>query len=338
MSSPFLREKNIIDVVKYKWLWLGISLLFIIPGIVAMIYSTIIYPTHSPLRLGIDFTGGTLLQYGFEKQLNPSEVATVRTDLSKLGIDNPIIQIEGASSTLKSSTAKAKDIKSVLSIRARFLDSANSNNEISKVNDSLRTSFGEFVPLQVTSVGPTLGKELFRNAMFALLLVFAAIVGYLAFRFQLDYGVFALVALFHDALFVCGVFAILGLFLKVEVDSLFITAILTVVGFSVHDTIVVFDRIRENSRFLAKKMTFNDITNASVNQTLHRSVNTSLTALITLLSLYFLGGVTTRNFVLAMILGIIVGTYSSIFNASTLLAMWRSRSTAPQKKRKPVAA
>ena len=173
-------------------------------------------------------------------------------------------------------------------------------------------------------MGPTLGKELFRNALFALLLCFVAIVGYLAFRFQLDYGVFALVALFHDALFVCGIFAILGLVFKVEIDSLFITAILTVVGFSVHDTIVVFDRIRENSRFLTKKKTFNEIVNASVNQTLQRSINTSLTALITLCSLYFLGGVTTRNFVLAMILGIIVGTYSSIFNASTLLAMWRS--------------
>ena len=95
MSSPFLREKNIIDVVKFKWLWLGISMLFIIPGIVAMIYSTIIYPTHSPLRLGIDFTGGTMLQYGFKKQLSTSDVAIVRSDLSKLGIDNPIVQVEG---------------------------------------------------------------------------------------------------------------------------------------------------------------------------------------------------------------------------------------------------
>lgn len=355
MSSPFLREKNIIDVVKYKWLWLGISLLFIIPGILAMIYSTIIYPTHSPLRLGIDFTGGTLLQYGFKKPLTTSDITIVRSDLTKLGINNPIVQIESADNTLKTKVSAAKvksetgnisnvpkmsasDIKSVISIRVRFLDSSKSNNEISKVNSALEKSFGVYIPLQVSSVGPTLGKELFRNAMVALLLVFIAIVTYLAFRFQLDYGVFALVALFHDALFVCGIFAILGLLLKVEIDSLFITAILTVVGFSVHDTIVVFDRIRENSRFLAKKMSFNDIVNASVNQTLQRSINTSLTALITLLSLYFLGGITTRYFVLAMILGIIVGTYSSIFNASTLLAMWRSRSSASSGKRKSAAA
>jgi preprotein translocase subunit SecF len=127
-------------------------------------------------------------------------------------------------------------------------------------------------------------------------------------------------------------FSIFGLLFGTEIDSLFITAVLTVVGFSVHDTIVVFDRIRENSRFLAKKMSFNDVVNASVNQTLARSINTSLTVLITLLALFFLGGVTTKDFVLAMILGIFIGTYSSIFNASTLLAMWRSRGIKPVPK------
>ena len=212
------------------------------------------------------------------------------------------------------------------------MDSSKENNEITKVNDSLKSSFGNFIPLQVSAVGPILGKELFKNAMVALLLAFAAIVGYLTIRFKLDYAVFALVALFHDALFVCGVFAILGLLFKTEIDSLFITAILTVIGFSVHDTIVVFDRIRENSRFLAKKMSFNDIVNASVNQTLARSINTSFTAFITLLALFFFGGSTTRDFILAMVLGIAIGTYSSIFNADTLLAMWRSRDTGTTKK------
>ena len=119
--------------------------------------------------------------------------------------------------------------------------------------------------------------------------------------------------IFHDVIFVIGIFSILGLFYNVQIDGLFITAILTVVGFSVHDTIVVFDRIRENLRYYSKKMSFGEIVDASVNQTLARSINTSVTTLITLGALYFFGGVTTKDFVLAMILGIAIGTYSSIF-------------------------
>ncbi len=383
MSSPFLKDKNIIDVVKYKWLWVALSAVLIVPGVLAMIYSMATYETHSPMKLGIDFTGGTLVQYGFEKQLKNSDIAIVRESLNKAGIETAVIQVEKANKLLEEQSLKDKEaepvienvqkpnelsdndkatktevkpeskqkaetnegvktpdvvkpeakggIKSIVSIRTRFLDSANTNNEIKKMNTALKQSIGEFVPLQVTSIGPTLGKELFQNAIVALLLAFAAIVIYLTVRFKFDYAMFALVALFHDALFVCGVFAILGLVFNTEIDSLFITAILTVIGFSVHDTIVVFDRVRENSRFLVKKMSFNDIVNASVNQTLARSINTSVTSLVTLMALYFFGGVTTRDFVLAMTLGIAIGTYSSIFNASTLLAMWRSRSAQPKK-------
>ena len=154
----------------------------------------------------------------------------------------------------------------------------------------------------------------------ALCLAFLGIVVYISFRFQSDYAFITFLTLAHDALFVIGFFAIMGIFFDWYIDSLFITAVLTVIGFSVHDTIVVFDRIRENNRFLAKKYTSDEIINASVNQTLARSINTSLTTLITLLALYFFGGATTKEFVLAMILGIIVGTYSSIFFASVLLA------------------
>ncbi|MFH0703041.1 MAG: protein translocase subunit SecF [bacterium] len=327
MSTTILGNKNIVNVIKYRWIWIAISLILIVPGILAMIYSVATYPTHSPFKLGIDFTGGTIIQYGFNKELTNSDIAIIREDFKSVGIENSIIQPQKVSSFLKNSSNNKdfSQINSIISIRTRFLDSEKSNNEINKVNQKLKASFGDFTLLQVSSIGPTLGKELFKNAIIALLLAFAAIVGYLTFRFKLDYAVFALIALFHDAFFVCGVFSILGLVFKTEIDSLFITAILTVVGFSVHDTIVVFDRIRENSRFLAKKVTFNEIVNASVNQTLARSINTSLTALITLLALFFLGGATTKDFVLSMTLGIFIGTYSSIFNASTLLAMWRSK-------------
>ena len=129
----------------------------------------------------------------------------------------------------------------------------------------------------------------------------------------------------HDVIFVCGVFSILGLLYNVQIDGLFITAVLTVIGFSVHDTIVVFDRIRENLRYYSKKMSFGEIVDASVNQTLTRSINTSLTTLITLLALYFWGGVTTKDFVLAMILGITIGTYSSIFFCSMLVDFWNDK-------------
>lgn len=129
----------------------------------------------------------------------------------------------------------------------------------------------------------------------------------------------------HDVIFVCGIFSILGLLYNVQIDGLFITAVLTVIGFSVHDTIVVFDRIRENLRYYSKKMSFGEIVDASVNQTLTRSINTSLTTLITLLALYFWGGVTTKDFVLAMILGITIGTYSSIFFCSMLVDFWNDK-------------
>ena len=153
------------------------------------------------------------------------------------------------------------------------------------------------------------------------------IVAYLSFRFQFDFALAAIIALIHDITFVVGVFAILSMFFNVQIDGLFITAILTIIGFSVNDTVVIFDRIRENIRYYSKKMTFGEIVDASITQTIARSINTSLTTLLTLFALFLFGGVTTRDFVLAMILGIIVGTYSSIFIASMLVDWWRERKT-----------
>lgn len=334
MTNTIIERKNKIDVIKYRWLWLSISLALVIPAIAIMIYSMVIYPNHTPVRVGIDFTGGTMLQYGFDKEINENNIDTLRTNLEKVGVTNPIIQTEHKSNKISQGTANApvkkenENIKTVVSIRTKFLTSQGANNDTVKVNGVIKQTLGEYVPLQVSAIGPTLGKELFKNAMIALLLCFFGIVGYLTVRFSIDFAIFALVALFHDAIFVCGAFSLLGLLFGTEVDSLFITAVLTVIGFSVHDTIVVFDRIRENSKYLSKKKSFNEIVNASVNQTLARSINTSLTALITLLALYFFGGSTTKDFVLAMILGIITGTYSSIFNASVLLAMWRENESS----------
>jgi preprotein translocase subunit SecF len=215
---------------------------------------------------------------------------------------------------------------SVLTVRSSTL----TNAQFDAVQQQLKAKLGNLTLLQKNAMGPTLAKELLTNGLMALLLAYVLIVGYLTWRFQLDYALCAIFALVHDTLFVFGTFSMLGYLFHTEVDSLFITGILTVVGFSVHDTIVVFDRLRENSRLLySKKLPFGTIANISVNQTLRRSINTSMTAVLTLLALYLFGGNSTKDFVLCMMLGILVGTYSSIFVASALLAWWREGPKAP---------
>lgn len=302
-----------LDIVKNRFIFLAMSAVLLLPGIAAMIYSTITYPTHTPLKVGIDYTGGTTLQYGVKEDISSEKLGKVRTSLEYGGIDNPYLQIIHVNS-------QESDLKSILSIRTKFI--AEGSEEQDKITNIIDKEFTAPQLVQVTSVGPTLGMELFKNSMIALSLALLGIIAYLTMRFQFDYAMAAILGLIHDTLFVCGVFSILGLVYDVQIDALFVTALLTVIGFSVHDTIVVFDRVRENLKYYSKKMSFGEIMNASINQTLARSINTSITTLITLLALYFLGGVTTRDFVLAMILGIAIGTYSSIFFCSTLVDIW----------------
>ena len=340
-------KKGILDIVKYRFVWLAFSALLLIPGIIAMCYSTAV--NKSPLLLGIDYTGGTMLQYGFEKEITKADEGKIRDILGKLNIDNPVIQTsapivakdkaeETSADATKDETVKKEENKTetspaqttaqnkdqyVVSIRTRYLETTAEKSEAADILAALKAEYGNVQVLQVNAIGPTLGKELYKNSVTVLVLAFLGIIIYLTFRFQFDYAMFAFLALVHDALFILGFFSILGLVYHTQIDVLFITAILTVIGFSVHDTIVVYDRIRENNRFLAKKMSFGEIANISVNQTLMRSIATSVTTLLTLLALYFLGGETTKDFVLVMILGITIGTYSSIFFASTLLVMYR---------------
>lgn len=319
-NTETLGNKHLIDIVKYRFWWFALSAILIIPGIVAMIYSTVIYPSHTPLKVGIDYTGGTILQYSVNKSISNNEMAQIRKKLEASGIENPFLQIIN----VNSEKSKNSTIKSIISVRTKFIGEKDTK-ELSKVSNVVNTEYPNSQLIQVSSIGPTLGSELFKNSIFALALASLGIVIYLTIRFQLDFAISAILALFHDALFVIGCFSIFGLFFNVQIDSLFVTAILTVIGFSVHDTIVVFDRIRENLRYYSKKMSFGEIVNVSVNQTFVRSINTSLTTLITLLALYFFGGVTTKDFVLAMILGIAIGTYSSIFFASMAIDVWRER-------------
>ena len=308
-----------LNIVKYRILCLCISAAMLIPCLGAMIYSSVV--SHSPLKVGIDYTGGTILQYGVrENNITPEKIGELRTKLTEEGINNPEIQVIDVNNNQKSA------IKGLISIRTQFIGS---DSDLSKkITKTVQSEFKNSDLDQIASVGPTLGKELFANSLIALTLALLGIICYLTIRFQFDYALAAILGLVHDVVIVCGIFSILGLLFGVEIDALFVTAILTVIGFSVHDTIVVFDRVRENLRYYAKKMSFGEIVNFSVNQTLARSINTSLTTLITLFALYFFGGVTTKNFVLAMILGIAVGTYSSIFFCTVLVDIWEEKKRA----------
>lgn len=318
-------RKNTVHIVKFRWIWMALSALLLIPGIIAMIYSSVTYANHAPMKVGIDYTGGTILQYGLEQKLENSDVTKTREALQKVGIENPYIQILNVNNTQQENTKS--NINSIISIRTKFIDKDSDAQDV--ITSELNKSYTNPELISVSSVGPTMGKELFKNSLIALTLAILGIVAYLSFRFRFDYALAAILGLVHDVIFVCGVFSILGLVYNVQIDGLFVTAILTVIGFSVHDTIVVFDRIRENLRYYSKKMSFGEIVDASVNQTLTRSINTSLTTLITLCALYFFGGVTTRDFVLCMILGIVIGTYSSIFFCSMLIDFWNDKKTAP---------
>ncbi len=315
-----ITSRHLINIVKYRVVWLCITAMLLLPGVIGLIWAGIHNPNHIPLKVGIDYTGGTILQYGVKENISNDALGKIRVNLENIGLENPNIQIIHANAD---NQKENKDIKNIISIRTKFIGQETST--VNQITSALSKDYQNPDLISVSSVGPTLGKELFKNSLIAVGLAFLGITIYLTIRFKFDYALAAILGIAHDVLFVVGVFALLGIFYNVQVDGLFITAILTVVGFSVHDTIVVFDRVRENLRYYSKKMTFGEIMNASVNQTLARSINTSLTILITLLALYFFGGVTTKDFVLAMILGIAIGTWSSIFFCSVLVEFWEDK-------------
>lgn len=320
------KSKNVVDIVKYRTLWFAISLVLTVPGIIGI--AACFAKFGAPLKPGIDFTGGSILQYQFEK---PTTLEAVHKVLEESGLTGSQVQqtyIAG---------------KEAVVMRTKAIDSEQQKTQL---DAKLTEALGPFKAISVDKVTATIGPELLSNGLLALLVTFGGMVAYISYRFKFDYAICAIAALVHDVLVLCGIFALLGLAFGTEVDSLFISAILTVIGFSVHDTIVVFDRVRENAKFVGSKgidpvtklefkKTFGDVANDSVNQTLARSLYTSLTVVITLLSLYLLGGSTTKDFVLAMLIGIISGTYSSIFNASCLLVWWREKK---QQKRLPAAS
>ena len=284
-------------VTRRKWFYL-FSLAITVPGLIFLLLGG--------LKPGIDFTGGTIWELRFAQ---PVQSLTVREVLAAHGYDNAQVQIAEGTVAL---------------IRTRELKEG--SPEKATLATALRERLGEFTELQIQTVGPAVGAEITQRSIMAVALVSLGILAYLAYAFRraqhpLRFGACAILAMLHDVLVVVGIFAILGYFLGIEVDALFVTALLTVIGFSVHDTIVVFDRVRENVIRRAGR-DFGDIVNYSLVQTLGRSVVTSVTAVFMLLALYLFGGATLRTFVLALLVGMVSGTFSSIFVASLLLVSW----------------
>src|SRR6202142_2104847 len=301
------------NIIKNRYLYFLISLLVIIPGIIFMALhwtST----GQGPLALGIDFTGGSLLEVQFSgTRPTFNEIQDIYTQFSTAAqpLNNPVIQPLGNDS---------------YSITSKQMDDATKGKMVA----AMQAKFGSPVTvLNFTSVSASIGAEVTNAAGIAILMAAVAILLYIWYAFRgiehsIRYGTAAIIAMFHDVFVVLGVEAMLGYFLHWEADSLFLTAVLTVIGFSVHDTIVVFDRIRENAN-IYRRVEYEKMVNHSIVQTLDRSINTQLTVMFTLFALALFGGDTTRHFVIILLAGIFSGTYSSIFNASPILVVWQNQ-------------
>jgi len=296
-----------INSVKTSKVWFSVSTFLIALSVAFMVLSTI--KLGSPLKLGLDFTGGTKLEYRFQdKQDFSSE--KILSILEQVGLSN-------------SSATISKEENPLVIIRTKAISD---DPALDKLNAELNNKYGNFEISSIDTVSPIIGPELFQSALIALIFTVLGIIIYISSRFKRDYTICAIAALFHDVIIVMGLFAALGVYQAIEVNSLFITALLTTFGFSVHDTIVVFDRIRENQKLQTSKFSFADLANLSVNQVSTRSLNTSITTLTVLAFLYFFGGASTQIFVAALFIGLFIGTYSSLFLASPLLVWLREKS------------
>ena len=291
-------------IIQHRKIFYIFSLLILVPGIVFLV--------AYGLRLGIDFTGGTIVEYsqsgGFDK--------------------DAVIQ------ALQKDSFLPQSVKIVGTDHIQFKLQHLQTADHEKLSKSMLEAFPKSQEINYSAIGPTIGKELKNNAIYATIVVFLTILIYISWSFRKVshsyvkswvYGGSALLSLVHDLLIVVGLFAILGKFFDIEIDTMFVTALLTVLGFSVHDTIVVFDRIRERIRVSTGRETFEELVNTSVQQTLVRSLATSFTVVIVLVTLLLFGGESIRSFILALLIGMISGTYSSIFVASPLLVTWYLR-------------
>ncbi len=302
-------KNKTLDIIGKKNLYFALSLIVVTPGLIALLLFG--------LNLSIDFTGGSRLTISFPQKVEKTTSEKIKNTLTKENLKVSTVETSGNSLLIRTSPMDQKQ-------NVKFV------NTLSK-------EFKGAKETQFETIGPTIGAETTANAIKAVIFASILIILYITWSFRkvpkpassLRFGVSAIIALIHDVLVVLGIFAILGHFFGVEVDSLFVTALLTVIGFSVHDTIVVFDRIRENLR--RSHDSFPQIVNDSILQTLGRSLNTSLTVLLVLFALLLFGGETIKWFVVALLIGVASGTYSSIFNAAPILVVWQEWSEKRKK-------
>lgn len=280
------------DIAGRGKIWFVISLLVIIPGLISM--------ATRGFNFGIDFTGGTIIDLKFEQ---PVAIAQVRESLKPFGLDGATIQLSGETSDVASST----------DVMIRTVDLEEVQRK--EVMSAIREHVGGYTVLREEKVGAVIGGELIMNAVLALVISWVLIILYVAYRFEFRFGLAAVAALVHDILIVLAFFS----FTQRQVDSSFVAALLTVVGYSINDTIVIFDRIRENLKLHFKRGgNVVELVNRSVYQTLTRSLYTVFTCLFTTFALFFFGGETTKDFAFALIVGFMSGCYSSIFIAGPL--------------------
>ena len=302
-----------IDIIGKRYFFFGLSLILIIPGIVILI--------AQGLPLSIDFTGGSLLEFQFEsgELPQPAEIIVV---YDSIGIDDALVQTTGQGS---------------LVVRSSFLDDSTRGQVIAAMEEQFSR---KLIVLRFDSVGPTIGQEVTARAALAIAVAALAVIIYITYAFRsiehsLRYGICAIIAMLHDVLIVISLGAITGLLLGWQINALFLTALLTVIGFSVQDKIVVFDRIRENSN-VYPRLPFETLVNHSVIQTLQRSINTQLmTVEFMLLAIVLFGGVTLREFALILLVGLLSGTYSSIFIAAPTLVIWDNQEWKSWFRRQP---
>jgi preprotein translocase subunit SecF len=296
------------QIIKYGKFFIIASLLVLVPGFISL--------AVFGMNLAIDFTGGSNFEYKFVSTiLDSAKLDEIKDLFSKTDIEIKEARISSGN---------------VLDIKTKPVDTKKGEEIKSKLSEK----YGQIDTQLFETVGPAIGAETTRKSFVAVGVASLGILFYIAFAFRnipkpyssFRFGASAIIAMLHDAFMVLGIFSILGHFFSVEIDSLFITAVLTVIGFSVHDTIVVFDRIRENLRKLPDSWNFDNVVNYSILETLNRSLSTSLTVIITLLSLLVLGGESIRYFSLALLIGIVSGTYSSIFTAAPILVIWEKLS------------
>lgn len=284
------------DILGKRRIWYTISIAVLAVGL--------LFLAINGLNFGIDFQGGTLLEFKFDQQITNQQVRNVLQD----------IEIAGDSKIQQSDT---QGIQGVI-IRTQKL----SPEQTIEVEEALRNEYPSTEMLRSESVGAVIGQELRTKALLALLIASVAIVLYISVRFEFKFAIVSIITLLHDVLITLGIFAILGR----EVNTPFVAALLTIIGYSINDTIVIFDRIRENMKMM-HKTPFKELANQAVIDTLPRSINTSLTTLITILAIYLFGGASIKVFMLALFIGMFAGTYSSIFVASPLLVTWTHRIT-----------